>query len=99
MKAPFAFLTICAGLALNVQADGLRYPPESVNTSSVARAEVRAELARARMAGDGNEGEIIRFADPGNSSLTRAAVQAELARERTAGKISSGEPGYPSIQP
>lgn len=103
MKAPFALLTLFAGLAFNVQADdGLWYPPERVETRSLTREEVRAELARAVAAGDRTEGEITRFPDTGNGSrspLTREAVQAELARERAAGRQASGELGYPPVQP
>ena len=60
---------------------------------TLTRAEVRAELARARAAGEIQDGEGGAWAagPAGPSMLNRATVKAELARALAAGEIQNGE--------
>ena len=79
----------------------LGYPPEVQQTSSVSRAEVRAELAAAREAGPAFRGELdpqTLFAGGHSSDVTRAQVvqERELAREQ--GLITQGNLDYPPVQ-
>lgn len=62
--------------------------------STLTRAEVKAELARARAAGeiqDGEAGPSVMNRDATASTLTRAEVRAEAARARSAGELQNGE--------
>lgn len=62
--------------------------------STLSRAEVQAELARARAAGEVNQpGEAYSLfrANEVKSTTTRAEVLAELARARANGEIQAGE--------
>lgn len=62
--------------------------------STLSRAEVQAELVRARAAGQVNqpgEGYSLFRADEVKSTTSRAEVLAELARARANGEIQTGE--------
>lgn len=85
----FAALSL-AGVA---HADGLPYPPEAAQTSTLTRAQVVQELAQARAAGQLSPGEQTQFTDAGPSTVTRAQVRAELRQARAAGQVSFGELG------
>lgn len=64
------------------------------------RAQVRAELAAARAAGQIPSGDLdYPPPAPAASHKTRAQVRAELARARAAGEMSSGDLDYPPERP
>lgn len=97
MKATAILFTALAGVTLGAHAGGLPYPPEDFNKSAVTRAEVRAELDRARAAGEIDYSEQTHFANNAERSLSSEAVRAELAWARAAGEISTGELDYPPV--
>jgi hypothetical protein len=81
-----SLLTIAGGAALASEATEFPIPP-----STLTRAEVRAELARAQASGEllsSAEAEQRPFALAA-STLTRAEVRAELARARASGELVS----------
>jgi Domain of unknown function (DUF4148) len=83
-----AITTLGAGSA-HANDAGFEYPVAV--TSTVSRADVKAEALRARAAGLIAQGELsIVIADTG-PSLTRAQVKAELAQALRIGAIDDGE--------
>ena len=65
---------------------------------TVTRAEVRAEVLRARAAGELDITEATpAFAVAAPSSLTRAEVRAEAIRARAAGELDLTEADYPVL--
>ena len=81
-----------AGTAAYAQAPSgeLDYPPEVVQTSSLTRAEVVAELQAAKAAGQVTFGETEEPARQASASvLTRDEVQAEAAAARAQRSASS----------
>lgn len=72
-------------------ADGATYEyPQNV-TSSVSRAEVRAQLARAAANGELVSGEQSYVAPAEGRALSRAEVRAELDNARRNHELTSGE--------
>ena len=70
------------------------YPP-AANTqgSTVTRAQVKAELAKARAAGliGNSESDYPPAVNTQGSTVTRAQVKAELAKARAADRITTSE--------
>jgi hypothetical protein len=73
------------------------YRPEVATytqTSDVSRAEVKAEVTRARAAGELNQNPYAPIsadsvsAAPGNTAKTRAEVKAEVAEARASGRLN-----------
>ncbi|WP_317203687.1 DUF4148 domain-containing protein [Janthinobacterium sp.] len=83
-----ALLTVAASAAAFAQAPAV----------GLTRAEVTAELLRARAAGELSTGESdYPKMPPFVSTLSRAQVTAEMVRARAAGEMSSGETDYPKM--
>jgi hypothetical protein len=68
-------------------------------TSTVSRAEVRADAAAAQQAGRIEYGEASRSAVAFVSTKTRAQVLAEAAEAQRLGLLGHGERSAPSISP
>lgn len=88
-----------AALALTATAGFASEAPQFKNEhSTLTRAEVRAELLRARAAGELGHGEGSESIQPKAtvSVASRAEVIAELRRARAAGELGNGE-GYDSL--
>jgi Domain of unknown function (DUF4148) len=70
------------------------YQQPQASTSTVSRAQVKAELAQAQSSG------LVAYGDAGYkvpdavSTKTRAEVKAELAQAQASGEIAYGDAGY-----
>lgn len=84
-------ITLAILLLTSVAASAIEAVQEPVPTTALTRAEVRAELARARAAGELLSDAQIEQQPFGTmaSTLTRAEVKAEFARARAAGELLS----------
>jgi hypothetical protein len=72
-------------------AEGAEYEYPRIITSSVSRAEVRAELARAAANGELGWGEQSYVAPALGRALSRDEVRAELDRALRNNELASGE--------
>lgn len=75
-------------------ADGAEYQYPQVMSSSLSRAEVRAELARAAAAGELLAGEQSYVAPVAGQPLSRNEVRAELETALGANSLARGEFSY-----
>ena len=101
MKTLALLLTLlAAGAAAASDTSDSIVQNSQATSGRLTRAEVKAELARARAAGEIQEGDGgAWFHSPaGASALTRSEVRADVARARAAGELQYGE-DLPSILP
>lgn len=87
------FVAIAATLAASFSAfaDGATYEYPQPMTSTLTRADVRADLDAARAMGMLASGEQSYVAPTGGRQLSRVAVRAELAAAQANDELSSGE--------
>jgi hypothetical protein len=90
------FVAIAATLAASFGAfaDGATYEYPQPTTSTLTRAEVRADLDAARSMGMLASGEASYVAPIGGRPLSRGEVRAELAAAQANNELSSGERAY-----
>jgi hypothetical protein len=93
-------LALIAAGAVHAQGADFQLQNAPHAAGGLTRAEVKAELARARAAGEIQDGEGWamgnRPAPPG--TMTRAEVRAELLRAQAAGEIQDGEATYVGME-
>lgn len=94
-SASASLLLLASGAALAEPA-GLNFPQLSQAKSSLTRAEVQAEVVRARAAGELDFTEV-NYPPAYNvaSTLTREQVKAEVIAARAAGELDRPEVEYP----
>lgn len=92
------FITVAALALAATTGFASEAPQFKTEHSGLTRAEVRAELLRARAAGELGHGEGYESIQPKAfvSTTSRAEVIAELQRARAAGELGHGE-GYESL--
>src|SRR3546814_1521147 len=89
MKTLATAILLSLGVAAGAQA-------ADMNSQSLTRAQVQAELAQAKANGQYTFGELDYPAvAEQTSTVTRAQVQDELAQARAAGLVTYGEEQYP----
>lgn len=92
-------LVLAAAASVPAFADTVNYSDAARTGTKVTRAEVQAEVLRARAAGELDITEAdFPFAPPSaKSTVTRAEVRAETIRARAAGEldITEASPNYP----
>ena len=98
MNAKFAAALVLAATvaAPAFASNAVDYGNIAFKAGTVTRAEVRAEVLRARAAGELDITEASNpFAAAAPSSLTRAEVRTEAIRARAAGELDVTEANYP----
>ena len=99
VKTAIAF-AVAAAAAVPAFADSADFAAASPSRAKVSRAEVQAEVLRARAAGEleVTEAQFPAAPLPERSTVTRAEVRAQVIRARAAGEldVTEASPGYPS---
>lgn len=90
----FSIAAALIAVSFSAMADGASYEYPQVTSSTLTRAQVRAQTADAAARGELVSGELSYVAAPQGPSLTRAQVRAELAAARANNELFHGEIGF-----